>query len=156
MPARLAAATVASPGPPPAGNRLRATARLLALAAIAGDEDQAAVMMFVRKLAGLTVAVAELRDAQRHAAQASAARAAAERLHAATCAGPARARPGSAGPVVRPHRRPRTVAGLAGLDFPDRAESPPKARPSSPRQGQASVSAPRRASQPRRPRGPSP
>jgi hypothetical protein len=81
------------PRPTPAGNRLRATARLLTLAATAGEQDQAAVMMLVAKLAELAMAVTELRAIQRHAAQASAARAAAERLDTATCAGSS---PGSA------------------------------------------------------------
>jgi len=51
------------PRPTPAGNRLRATARLLGLAAAVGDKDQAAVLMLVAKLAELAIAVAELRDA---------------------------------------------------------------------------------------------
>jgi hypothetical protein len=144
------------PRPTPAGNRLRATARLLALVAIAGDEDQAAVLMLVAKLAELAIAVAELREAQRHAAQASAARVAAERLHAATCSGPSRGRPASARATVRPHRRARTAADLAGLDFPAGAKPPRTASPGSPRQGSAQQPTPRRASQPRRPRGPSP
>jgi hypothetical protein len=144
------------PRPTPAGNRLRATARLLALAATVGNEDQAAVMMLVAKLAELAIAVAELREAQRHAAQASAARAAAERLHAAMCAGPSRARPGSARPTVRPHPRARTAADLAGLDFPDGAKPPRTAAHGSPRQGSTQAPTPRRTSQPRRPRGPSP
>lgn len=144
------------PGPTPAGNRLRATARLLALAATAGDEDQAAVLMLVAKLAELAIAVAELRDAQRHAAQASAARAAAERLHTATRVEPSRARPGGTRPTVPPHRRARTAADLAGLDFPDGAKPARTAPPGSPRQGSAQTPMPRRASQPRRPRGPSP
>jgi hypothetical protein len=144
------------PRPTPAGNRLPATARLLALAATMGDEDQAAVMMLIAKLAGLAAAMAELRDAQRHAAQASAARAAAERLHAATCTGPFRARPTRATPTVRPHRRARTAADLAGLDFPDGAKPPRSATPGSPREGPAQPTTPRRTSQIRRPRGPSP
>lgn len=144
------------PRPTPAGNRLRATARLLALAATVGDEDQAAVMMLVAKLAELAIAVAELREAQRHAAQASAARAAAEHLHSATCVGPSRARPGGARPTVRPHRRARTAAEVAGLDVPDGSKPPRTAPPGNPRQGSVHTPAPRRASQPRRPRGPSP
>jgi len=101
----------------PAGDRLRATARLLAFVATAGDEDQAAVLVLVAKLAELAIAVAELRDAQRHAAQASAARCG-RSLHAATCAGPAWARPANPRPTVHTHRRARTAADLAELDFP--------------------------------------
>jgi hypothetical protein len=89
------------PGPTPAGNRLRATARLLALVATAGGEDQAAVMMLVAQLAELASVVAGLRESQRHAAQASAAPAAAERLHAAT----RKTRPGVAG-QGKLHRAP--------------------------------------------------
>ena len=74
--------------PTPAGYNLRATARLLAIAAAVGYQDQAAVMMLVAQFAGLATAVAALRDSQRHAAQALAARAAAGRLRAAACAGP--------------------------------------------------------------------
>ena len=144
------------PRPTPTGNRLRATARLLALAAMVGDEGQAEVLMLVAKLAELAVAVAALRDAQRHAAQASAARAAAERLHAATCAGPSWGRPASARPAVRPHRRARTAADLAGLDFPAGAKPPRTAPPGSPQQGPAETPASRRVSQSRRRHGPSP
>jgi hypothetical protein len=143
-------------GPTPAGNRLRATARLLALAATVGEQDEAAILMLAARLAELAVAVAELRDAQCHVAQASAARAAAERLHAAGCAGSARTRPANPRPMERPHRRPRTATDLAGLDFPDGAK-PPRTVPSgSPRQGPAQAPVPRRVSRPRRPRGPSP
>ena len=144
------------PRPTPAGNRLRATARLLTLAAMVGEQDQAAVLTLVVRLAELAVAVAEMQDAQRHAAQASAARAAAERLHAASRAGSARTRPANPKPTVRPHRRRRTAADLAGLDFPDRPKPPGTASPGNPRQGPAQSPAPRRASQPPRPRGPSP
>jgi hypothetical protein len=144
------------PRPTPTGNRLRATARLLALAATVGDEDQAEVLMLVARLAELAVAVAELRDAQRHGAQASAARAAAERLHAATCAGPSRGRPANARPTVRPHRRARTAADLAGLDFPAGAKPPRAAPAGSPQQGSAEAPASRRVSQARRRHGPSP
>ena len=111
--------------PTSAGNRLRATARLLALAATVGEQDQAAVLMLVATLAELAVAVAELREAQHHAAQASAARVAAERLQAVTCPGPPRARQGGVRPTVRPRRRARIAADLAGLDFPDGAKPTP-------------------------------
>jgi hypothetical protein len=154
-PARLAAATVASPGLHQPGNRLRATARLLAFVATVGEQDQAAVMMLVAELAELAVAVAELRDIQRHAAQASAARTAAERLRAATCAGPSQVRPANARPAVRPHRRVRTAANLARLDFPNAFKSPRTAARESPRQEAAQPPVPSRASQPRRPGGPS-
>ena len=140
----------------PAGRRLRATARLLVLAVTVGEQDQAAAMMLVAKLAELAIAVAELRDIQRHAAQASAARTAAERLHAATCAGPSLVRPANARPAVRPHRRVRTAANLARLDFPNAFKSPRTAARESPRQEAAQPPVPSRATQPRGPGGPSP
>jgi hypothetical protein len=144
------------PRPTPTGNRLRATARLLAFAATGGDEDQAALLRLVAKLAELAIAVAELRDTQRHAAQASAARAAAGRLHAATCAGSAWARPIHPRPTVHAHRRARTAADLAGLDFPDGSMPLRTASPGSPQHKAAQPPTPRRASEPRRQRGPSP
>jgi hypothetical protein len=145
------------PRPTRAGNRLRATARLLALAATVGEQDQAAVMMLVAKLAELAMAVAELRTIQRHAAQASAARAAAERLHAATRAGLSRVGPADARSAVRPHRRVRTAADLARLGVPDVFRLSPRAATGDrPRQEAAQVAGPSRARQPRRPGGPSP
>jgi hypothetical protein len=85
------------PPPSPAGNRLRQAARLLsAFACLTGDRSMAPIMLITR-LAALAEAVAELRDAQQHAAQAAAARAAAERLHAAARPAPPRtAAPGPA------------------------------------------------------------
>ena len=64
------------------GSGLRRSARLLSLAASAGDETVRAQMRLVLQLSKLARAVAELREAQRHAAQA-AARQAAEELRAA-------------------------------------------------------------------------
>jgi len=143
------------PRPTLAGNRLRTTARMLALAATADHEDQAAALMLVAKLAELAVAVAELRDAQRHAAQATAARAAAERLHAATCTMSGRAGPGKTQRPERPQHRARTAADLARLGFPDGLRPPREPSPGSQRQDP--IHSPmRRISQPRRPRGPSP
>jgi hypothetical protein len=144
------------PRPTPAGDRLRATARLLAHAATAGGGDQAAVMMLLAQLAELASAVAALRDSQRHAAQASAARAATERLHAAVYARPDRTWPGRASPTVRPHRRARTTAELAQLEYPDGSNTPRSASPGILRPGPAYPSTPPRVSRPRRSRGPSP
>ena len=67
----------------PYGISLRRSARLLSLAASAGDETVRAQMRLVLQLSRLARAVAELREAQRPAAQAAAARQAAEELHAA-------------------------------------------------------------------------
>ena len=85
--------------PPPslAGNRLRQAARLLsAFAYLTGDRSMAPIVLITR-LAALAEAVAELRDAQQHAAQAAAARAAAEQLHAASI--PSIARTAAPGPA---------------------------------------------------------
>jgi hypothetical protein len=144
------------PRPTPTGNRLRATARLLALAAAAGGEDQDAAMLLVAQLAGLADAVAELRDSQRHAAQASAARAAAGRLHAATCAKPGPTRPGGTRPTVRPRRRARTAGDLTRLEYPAGLSTPRSASPGVPWPDPVYPPTSRRASQPARPRGPSP
>ena len=64
------------------GDRLRATARLLAMA---GDVDDATLLTaaLIANLAALAAAVAVLRQAQEHAAQAAAARSAAQHMHAA-------------------------------------------------------------------------
>ena len=98
--------------PPPtlAGNQLRQAARLLsAFAYLTGDRSMAPIMLITR-LAALAEAVAELRDAQRHAAQAAAARAAAGRLYAAARPAPP-AQP-------RPAQHANTAAQLAGQSFP--------------------------------------
>jgi len=82
-----------------AGDRLRHSARLLgALAYLSRDPANAPLVLIVG-LAALAEAVAELRDAQRHAAQAAAARASAEDLHTAARAA---ARPATAAPAARP------------------------------------------------------
>ena len=106
--------------PPPtlAGNRLRQAARLLStFAYLTGDRSLTPIVLITR-LAALVDAVAELRDAQQHAAQAAAARAAAERLYAA-------ARPA---PAPQPHPAPRasTAAQLAGLSFPQPVQPVPR------------------------------
>jgi len=130
--------------PPPslAGNQLRQAARLLsAFAYLTGDRSMAPIVLITR-LAALAEAVAELRDAQQHAAQAAAASVAAEQLHAAKYpASPAQ---------PRPAQRASTAAQLAGLSFP------PSPRPATP--GQPGLAPggppPARRPQPPRPRGP--
>ena len=98
------------PQPTLAGNQLRQAARLLsAFAYLTGDRSMAPIMLITR-LAALAEAVAELRDAQQHAAQAAAARAAAEQLHAAARPAPP-AQP-------RPAQHANTAAQLAGQSFP--------------------------------------
>ena len=131
--------------PPPslAGNRLRQAARLLsAFAYLTGDRSMAPIVLITR-LAALAEAVAELRDAQQHAAQAAAARVAAEQLHAAKYpASPAQ---------PRPAQRASTAAQLAGLSFP------PSPRPATPGQPGPAPGGPppaRRPPPPLRPHGP--
>ena len=131
------------PLPTPAGNQLRQAARLLsAFACLTGDRSMAPIMLITR-LAALAEAVAELRDAQQHAAQAAAARAAAERLYAAARPGPP-AQPRSAQPA-------NTAAQLAGQSFP-----PPATRPPTPGQPDPAPGGPPpvRRPPPPRPRGP--
>ena len=98
------------PPPTAAGNRLRQAARLLsAFAYLTGDRSLAPIVLITR-LAALAEAVAELRDAQQHAAQAAAALRAARYLHVATGTRPAAQPPARA--------RIETAAGLAAQSFP--------------------------------------
>ena len=130
------------PPPTPAGNQLRQAARLLsAFAYLTGDRSMAPIMLITR-LAALAEAVAELRDAQQHAAQAAAARAAAERLYAAARPAPP-AHP-------RPAQRASTAAQLARLSFP---QSPRPATPGQPGPAPGGPPPVRRPPPPR-PRGP--
>jgi hypothetical protein len=70
------------PRPTWAGNSLRRTGRLLSAIAFASNDRTLAQIALITRLAALAEAVAELRDAQQHAAQAAAARRAAEQLYA--------------------------------------------------------------------------
>ena len=108
------------PPPTPAGNRLRQAARLLSAFAYLTHDRSLAPIVLITKLAALAEAVAELRDAQQHAAQAAAARAAAERLYAAARPAP------PAQPRPAPHAS--TAAQLAGLSFPSQ-HGPPRSSP---------------------------
>jgi hypothetical protein len=98
------------------GERLRRTARLIALAGdLTGDTTLAAVAL-VAQLVALAVAVAEMRQAQQHTAQAGAARAAAAHLHSAVPHVRSRV-PGSG--RVRSHGpAPANAAELASVDYP--------------------------------------
>jgi hypothetical protein len=134
------------PPPTPAGNRLRQAARVMsAFTYLTGDRSMAPIVLIIR-LAALAEAVAELRDAQRHAAQAGAARAAAERLYAAT-------RPASAWPPS-PAPRASTAAQLASLSFLPTAPGRQPPPPGQPSPNPGGPQPPRRPSPPR-PRGPS-
>ena len=133
------------PPPSPAGNQLRQAARIMsAVAYLTGDRSMAPIVLITR-LAALAEAVAELRDAQHHAAQAAAARAAAEQLYAAARPAPP-ARP-------RPAQHASTAAQLAGQSFPQSAR--PATRPATPGQpGPAPGGPPPVRRPPPRPRGP--
>jgi hypothetical protein len=99
------------------GERLRRTARLIALTGHATGDSTLTAIALVANLTALAAAVAELRQAQQHAAQAAAARKAAERMHEALVgAGASVPWPGQA---ARPQRtQSARQADAARLDFP--------------------------------------
>jgi hypothetical protein len=105
------------PRPTADGDRLRAVARLLALAGDLSGDGTVLAGALIANLVGLAVAVAELRQAQQHAAQAAAARKAAEHMHAAMAQ--ARSSVTWPGQTARP-QRPRSArqADAAREDFP--------------------------------------
>ena len=129
----------------PDGIGLRRSARLLSLAASAGDETVRAQLRLVLQLSRLARAVAELREAQRHAAQAAAARQAAEELRAAWRA--------STSWSPQELASARTAAERVRLDFPF---PPGPARPGTGPQAGAHRSGPRPSYRPPAPsrRGP--
>ena len=98
------------------GDRLRATARLLAMA---GDVDDATLLTaaLIANLAALAAAVAELRQAQEHAAQAAAARSAAQHMHAAMTQALSQAPCPARGEAPRRGEAAR-AAGRTRTDFP--------------------------------------
>jgi len=129
------------PQPTGEGRQLRAAERLMALiGGNLGDGATLATIALIANLVALAVAVAELREAQQHAAQASAARAAAEHLHAAS--GPARTSAAQFGQARAPQPGgPSAAARVALGDFPvpARARGPvlldiawPRPRPGGP------------------------
>ena len=100
------------------GDRLRAAARLLAMAGSSEAGTTPTALHLAASLVRLAGAVVELRQAQQHAAQAAAARKAAEGLHAAL----SRSRAGAAALGVPTQARPaqtiRKPGDAARLDFP--------------------------------------
>jgi hypothetical protein len=93
------------------GDQLRRTARLIALAGdLTGDATLTAIAL-VAQLVALVAAVAELRQAQQHAAQSTAARAAAAYLHSAV----SQSRPQAAGFDHVPSRGRTSAASAAKL-----------------------------------------
>jgi hypothetical protein len=99
------------------GDRLRATARLLAIAGDITDDTALLATALIANLAVLTAAVAELRQAQQHAAQAAAARSAAHRLHAAMTQALSQAPRPARGKAPRRGEAAK-AAGMARTDFP--------------------------------------
>ena len=99
------------------GDRLRRTARLIALTGHATGDSTLTAIALVANLVALMAAVAELRQAQQHAAQAAAARKAAERMREALV-GAGASVPGP-GQAARPQRtQSARQADAARLDFP--------------------------------------
>jgi hypothetical protein len=104
------------PLPTREGSQLRSTARLLALTGgISGDATMFSAAL-IASLVALAASVAELRQAQQHAAQAAAARAAAAHLHAATVR--ARSQAMHPGQAQTKRRQSATGADVARGDFP--------------------------------------
>ena len=99
------------------GDRLRATARLIALAGDLTGDATLLTAALVANLAALAAAVAELRQAQQHAAQAAAARSAAEHMHAAMTQARSQAPRPARGETPRRGDAAR-AAGMERTDFP--------------------------------------
>ena len=99
------------------GDRLRFTARLLAMTGGAADDTSLLTAALVANLAALAAAVAELRQAQQHAAQAAAARSAAQHLHAAMTQARFPAPRPARGKALRRGAAAR-AAGRTRTDFP--------------------------------------
>lgn len=129
-----------------AGNSLRTAARTLALLERSGGDASMAALVLIGNLTALTMAVAELRQAQQQATRAASARAAAEHLHAASADlraqahgfGQARARrprkPWGSADVARYEAAAPPLAGYAGPAQAVQAD-PPSPAPRSRRPG---------------------
>jgi hypothetical protein len=99
------------------GDRLRRTARLIALAGQVTRDGTLTAIALIANLVALAAAVTELRQAQQHAAQSAAAHAAARHLHSAMTQ--ARSRPPRPAQAHAPRRsRASSAAGIAHRDFP--------------------------------------
>jgi hypothetical protein len=99
------------------GDRLRSTARLLAMADCSTGDATLLTAALVANLAALAATVAELRQAQQHAAQAAAARSAAQHLHAAMTQARFPA-PRSARDKAPRRGAAARAAGMTRADFP--------------------------------------
>jgi hypothetical protein len=137
------------------GDQLRNAARSLARAARLMGDPGPAPLQLVAALADLAIAVAELRQAQQHAAQAAAARRASEHLHAFLIGARSRVprRPHPARPASG--RQP-SAADLARSDFPGPLTLPPQSGETGWAPPTSSGTRPRRASRPPRRAGPAP
>jgi hypothetical protein len=99
------------------GDQLRRTARMIALAGnLTGDNTLMAIALMAQ-LVALAAAVADLRQAQQHAAQAAAARAAAAHMHTAVTLARSQVPRFGHGQSQR-HTRSRGAAEYAREDFP--------------------------------------
>jgi hypothetical protein len=117
------------------GDQLRRTARLIALAGQATGDSTLTAIALIANLVALAAAVAELRQAQQHAAQSAAAHAAARHLRAAMTH--ARSRPQrSAQAHTSWQSRTSGVADIVHRDFPvpPHPGSPPPAQNDQPSQ----------------------
>jgi hypothetical protein len=130
------------PRPFPAGNDLRRAARLMARVALPNGDPVLTQLTLLTRLASLIETIADLREAQHHAAQAAAARQAAEKLHTARAAYPT--------PAPAQRARTRKRAERTRLDFPLPPTAWPRETYGIARPGRRSSSSPR----PPRPRGP--
>ena len=99
------------------GDRLRATARLLAMAGDVTGDTTLLTAALIANLAALAAAVAELRQAQQHAAQAAAARSAAQHMNAAMTQALSQAPCPARGEAPRRGEAAR-AAGRTRTDFP--------------------------------------
>jgi hypothetical protein len=99
------------------GDRLRATARLLAMAGDLTGDTTLLTAALIANLAALAAAVAELRQAQQHAAQAAAARSAAQHMNAAMTQALSQAPHPARGEAPRRAAAAR-AAGRTRTDFP--------------------------------------
>jgi hypothetical protein len=99
------------------GDRLRATARLLAMAGDVADDATLLTAALIANLAALAAAVAELRQAQQHAAQAATARLAAQHMNAAMTQALSQAPRPVMGEAPRREEAAK-AAGRARNDFP--------------------------------------
>jgi hypothetical protein len=99
------------------GDRLRATARLLAMTGDLTDDTIVLTAALMANLAALAAAVAELRQAQQHAAQATAARSAAQHMDAAMTQASSQAPRPARGEAPRGGEAAR-AAGRARTDSP--------------------------------------